>query len=71
MGYTPFEVIIKILAIFPVKSEVKVLVTQLCLTLCDPMDCNLPGSTIHGTFEARVLEWGAIEFYANQENNIM
>ena len=35
---------------------------QLCLTLCDPMDCSLPGSSAHGTFQARVLEWGAIVF---------
>ena len=35
---------------------------QLCLTLCDPMDCNLPGSSVHGIFQARVLEWGAIAF---------
>ena len=32
-------------------------VTQLCPTLCDPMDCSLPGSSIHGIFQARVLEW--------------
>ena len=31
-------------------------------TLCDPMDCSLPGSSIHGIFQARVLEWGAIAF---------
>ena len=43
-----------------VKSESEV--TQLCLTLCDPMDCSLPGSSIHGIFQARVLEWGAIAF---------
>ena len=35
---------------------------QLCLTLCDPMDCSLPGSSVHGIFQARVLEWGAIAF---------
>ena len=35
---------------------------QLCLTLSDPMDCSLPGSSIHGSFQARVLEWGAIAF---------
>ena len=40
------------------KSEV----AQLCLTLSDPMDCNLPGSSIHGIFQARVLEWSAIAF---------
>ena len=36
------------------------LVTQLCPTLCDPLDCIPPGSSIHGNFQARVLEWGAI-----------
>ena len=43
-----------------VKSESEV--AQLCLTLRDPMDCSLPGSSIHGIFQARVLEWGAIAF---------
>ena len=43
-----------------VKSESEV--AQLCLSLCDPMDCSLPGSSIHGIFQARVLEWGAIAF---------
>ena len=36
--------------------------TKLCLTLCDPMDCSLPGSSVHGIFQARILEWGAIPF---------
>ena len=40
------------------KSEV----TQSCPTLRDPMDCSPPGSSIHGIFQARVLEWGAIAF---------
>ena len=35
---------------------------QSCATLCNPMDCNLPGSSIHGIFQARVLEWVAISF---------
>ena len=35
---------------------------QSCPTLCDPMDCSLPGSSIHGMLQARVLEWGAIAF---------
>ena len=43
-----------------VKSESEV--AQLCLTLSDPMDCSPPGSSIHGIFQARVLEWGAIAF---------
>ena len=37
-------------------------VAQSCLTLRDPMDCSLPGSSIHGISQARVLEWGAIAF---------
>ena len=42
------------------KSESEV--TQSCLTLSDPMDCSLSGSSIHGIFQARVLEWGVIAF---------
>ena len=45
---------------FLLQKEVKV--PQSCLTLCDPMDCSLPGSSIHGIFQARVLEWVAIAF---------
>ena len=45
-----------------VKSESEV--AQSYLTLSDPMDCSLPGSSIHGIFQARVLEWGAIAFYS-------
>ena len=37
-------------------------VAQSCPTLCDPMDCSLPGSSVHGIFQARVLEWVAISF---------
>ena len=43
-----------------VKSEIEV--AQLCPTLCDPTDCSLPGSSVHGIFQARVLEWDAIAF---------
>ena len=45
-----------------VKSESEVI--QSCLTLRDPMDCSLPGSSVHGIFQARVLEWVAIVFSA-------
>ena len=48
-------------------------VAQVCPTLSDPMDCSLPGSSVHGIFQARVLEWGAIAFsfpYA-KDNTIM
>ena len=37
-------------------------VAQSCLTLCDHMDCSLPGSSVHGIFHARILEWVAISF---------
>ena len=43
-----------------VKSESEV--TQSCLTLSDPMDCSLPGSSVQGIFQTRVLKWGAIAF---------
>ena len=43
-----------------VKNESEV--AQLCLTLSDPRDCSLPGSSVHGIFQARVLEWVAIAF---------
>ena len=48
-----------------VKSESEL--AQSCPTLSDAMDCSLPGSSVHGIFQARVLEWGAIAF---SENNI-
>ena len=43
-----------------VKSESEV--AQSCPTLSDPMECSPPGSSVHGIFQARVLEWGAIAF---------
>ena len=46
-----------------VKSESEV--TESCPTLSDPMDGSLPGSSIHGILQARVLEWGAIEIAVN------
>ena len=49
-----------------VKSESEV--AQSCPTLSNPMDCSLPGSSVHGIFQARVLEWGAIAF---SNNNIV
>ena len=47
------------------KSEV----AQSCPILSDPMDCSLPGSSVHGTFQARVLEWGAIAFSTSQNSH--
>ena len=50
-----------------VKSESEV--AQLCPTLNDPMDCSPPGSSVHGIFQARVLEWGVIAFSAVTEHS--
>ena len=47
-----------------VKSESEVV--QSCPTLSHPMDCSLPGSSVHRIFQARVLEWGAIAFSKNK-----
>ena len=44
------------------ESEVKVLVTQSCLTLCNTMDYSSPGSSVRGIFQARILEWTSIPF---------
>ena len=52
-----------------VKSESQV--AQSYPTLSDPMDCSLPGSSIHGIFQARVLEWGAIAFSDENPMNSM
>ena len=51
-------------------------VSQLCLTLCIPMDCSLPDSSVHGIFQARVLEWVVISFsrappVASQNNSYL
>ena len=51
-----------------VKSESEV--AQSCPTLRDPMDCSLPGSSVHGIFQARVLKWGAIAFSVFEARNI-
>ena len=51
-----------------VKSQSEV--AQSCPTLSDPMDCSLPGSFVHGIFQARVLEWGAIAFSEFKYSNI-
>ena len=54
------KVIICLKIALKVKSESEI--TQSCPTPSDPMDCSLPGSSVHGMFQARVLEWGAIAF---------
>ena len=52
------------------KVESESEVTQSCPTLSNPMDCSLPGSSIHGIFQARVLEWGAIAFSLFTTNSL-
>ena len=51
-----------------VRSESEV--AQSCLTFSDPMDCSPPSSSIHGIFQARVLEWGAIAFSVSGPNSL-
>ena len=46
----------------PEHSDVNVQVTQSCPTLCGPVDCSLPGSSVHGILQARILEWVAASF---------
>ena len=48
--------------------KVKVSVTQSCPTLCDSVDCSPPGSSVHGIFQARILEWAAIYFPTQGSN---
>ena len=53
------------------KGKSKSEVTQSCPTLSNPMDCSPPGSSVHGLFQARVLEWGAIAFSKPTANIIL
>ena len=46
-------------------------VAQSCLTLSDPMDCSQPGSSLHGIFQARVLEWGATAFSDDKPRQVL
>ena len=50
--------------------EIESEVAQSCPTLCDPMDCNLPGSSVHEFFKARVLEWVVISSPAQQADSL-
>ena len=52
-----------------VKSESEVV--RSCSTISDPVDCSLPGSSVHGIFQARVLEWGAIAFSLNWPSSLL
>ena len=59
-NYTAFFPIIGYYSVSAAAAAAKSV--QSCLTLSNPMDCSLPGSSIHGIFQARVLKWGAIAF---------
>ena len=52
-------------------SESESAIAQSCPTLSDPIDCSPPGSSIHGIFQARVLEWGAITFSVTNLDSIL
>ena len=52
------------------KVKIEREVVQSCPTPSDPMDCSIPGSSVHGIFQARVLEWGAIAFSADQASSV-
>ena len=52
------------------KVKIEREVAQLCPTLSNPMDCSLPGSSIHGIFQARALEWGVIAFSVKDRRNL-
>ena len=53
----------KIYVVFIFIPNLKVKVTQSCPTLCDPIDCSLPDSSVHGILQASILEWAAVPFY--------
>ena len=53
--WQPLSQNLTLILVYAWKKESEV--TQSCLTLCDPMDCSLPGSSVHGIFQARILEW--------------
>ena len=60
-----FKKSVKIIKLFPLSKSydkrcVLAKLTQLCLSLCDPKDCSLPGSSVRGILQARVLEWVAL-----------
>ena len=57
-SYSPENALSPLETVLKCESEV----VQSCLTLCDPMICSLPGSSVHGLFQARVLEWISISF---------
>ena len=63
VGYSVFQNLVGVNLFTPLLyGKVKVLVAQSCLTLCDPMDCSPPGTSVHGILQERILEWVAMPF---------
>ena len=62
MGSSLFLCPVGLVAFALMRQGVRVLVAQLCVTLCDPVDCSSLGSSVHGILQARILEWVAIPF---------
>ena len=58
------------LAPLPALKEKESEVAQSCPTLCDPVNCSLPGSSIHGIFQTTILDWVAISFFLTQGSNL-
>ena len=61
-GHTFWLILLSYVGVGPVSDSSDSEVTQSCPTLCDPMDCSLSGSSVHGIFQARILEWVAVSF---------
>ena len=61
-GFAARHAVLKYVLLIQGSSEILVEVTRSCMTLCDPMDCSLPGSSVHGILQARILEWTASPF---------
>ena len=58
--YGRVDIIIRLVILSIIRGVCACEVTQLCPTLCDPMDCSPPGSCVHGILQARILEWVAV-----------
>ena len=69
--YSMYQCFIPVQILFYCMKKVKVLVLQSCPTLWDPIDCNLPGSSVHGILQARILEWVAIPFSRGSSHSVV
>ena len=61
LSWSSFKIFLKFKYLkVTLNTQIVCMLTQLCLSLCNPMDCSLPGSSVHGIFQVRILEWVAI-----------